>query len=77
MRRTFALLTALGLVAAAMLALGGTTAGATGTVNVSPATNLTNGQTVTVSWTGLQPFGSPSIIQCKNAPGTNQDFFAR
>jgi hypothetical protein len=70
MRRTFALLTAIGLVAAAMLALGGTTAGATGTVNVTPSTNLASGTTVTVSWTGLQPFGTPSIVQCKNAPAT-------
>lgn len=52
-----------GLVAAAP-------AGAVGTVTVTPSTNLTDGTSVTVSWTGLTPNGTPSIVQCKNAPTT-------
>ncbi|MGZ4677538.1 MAG: neocarzinostatin apoprotein domain-containing protein [Acidimicrobiia bacterium] len=45
-------------------------AGAAGTVTVTPSSNLTDGTSVTVSWTGLTPNGTPSIVQCKDAPTT-------
>jgi hypothetical protein len=45
-------------------------AGAVGSVTVTPSTNLADGTSVTVSWTGLTPNGTPSIVQCKDAPTT-------
>lgn len=53
----------IGLVAAAP-------AGAAGSVQVTPSSNLADGTSVTVSWSGLTPNGTPSIVQCKNAPTT-------
>ncbi|MGZ4677536.1 MAG: neocarzinostatin apoprotein domain-containing protein [Acidimicrobiia bacterium] len=71
MRRTLALVATLALSGTALVAIATQApAGATGSVNVSPSTNLTDGAVVTVSWTGLTPNGTPSIVQCKNAPST-------
>jgi len=69
MRRTLASLATLALSGVAALAVA-TPAGAVGSVNVTPSTNITDGTVVTVSWTGLAPNGTPSIVQCKNAPAT-------
>lgn len=67
MRRILAVLAIGGIWAA----LAGTTpAGALGSVTVTPGTNLSDGTTVTVSWTGLTPGATPSIVQCKDAPTT-------
>lgn len=66
MARTLAALAITGLVTLAAAA----PAGAAGTVTVTPATNLTDGTAVTVSWTGLTPNQTPSIVQCKDAPTT-------
>lgn len=73
MRRTTAFLAALALAAPLVVTgvlASGTPAGATGTVTVTPNTNLAGGTLVTVNWTGLSPNGSPSIFQCKSAPTT-------
>jgi hypothetical protein len=48
----------------------GSPAGAVGTVTVTPGSNLADGTSVTVSWTGLAANGTPSIVQCKDAPTT-------
>jgi hypothetical protein len=45
-------------------------AGAAGSVTVTPSTNIADGTSVTVSWTGLAANGTPSIVQCKDAPTT-------
>jgi hypothetical protein len=45
-------------------------AGAAGSVTVTPSSNLTDGTSVTVSWTGLTANGTPAIVQCKDAPTT-------
>ncbi len=66
MRRILATLAMTGLVALTTAA----PAGAVGSVTVTPGTNLTDGTTVTVSWTGLTPGATPSIVQCKDAPTT-------
>ncbi len=66
MGRTLAALTISGLVALAAAA----PAGAAGTVTVTPSTGLVEGTKVTVSWTGLAPNQTPSIVQCKDAPTT-------
>ena len=42
--------------------------GAVGSVTVSPNTGLTDGATVTVSWSGLRPNFTPLIEQCNAAP---------
>jgi hypothetical protein len=42
--------------------------GAKGAITVSPNTGLSDGQQVTVSWTGLTPNFSPAIEQCKTNP---------
>lgn len=42
--------------------------GAVGSVTASPNTGLTDGATITVSWTGLRPNFSPVIEQCNAAP---------
>ncbi len=69
MRRTMAVLATVALSGAALFAAAGP-ASALGTVNVTPGTNLAGDTVVTVSWTGLTPFGTPSIVQCKNSPST-------
>jgi hypothetical protein len=69
MRRTLATLATLALSGIAAFTIA-TPAGAVGSVNVTPSTNLTDGTLVTVSWTGLQPNGTPSIVQCKANPAT-------
>lgn len=69
MRRTLATLATLALSGITAFAVA-SPAGAVGTVNVTPSSNLANGTVVTVSWTGLQPNGTPSIVQCKDAPTT-------
>ncbi len=63
------------LAAAALLLASGTgalvlaaEAGASGTLQVSPSTNLTNGQTVTVSGSGLTASSTGAVIQCNNDP---------
>ena len=66
MGRTLAALAISGLATLAAAA----PAGAAGTVTVTPASNLTDGTAVTVSWTGLTPNQTPSIVQCKDAPTT-------
>jgi hypothetical protein len=66
MRRILAVLAVVGGVALATAA----PAGATGSVTVTPSTNLTDGTAVTVTWTGLTPGATPSIVQCKDAPTT-------
>jgi hypothetical protein len=66
MRRILATLAIAGLAALATAA----PAGASGSVTVTPGTNLTDGTTVTVSWTGLTAGSTPSIVQCKDAPTT-------
>lgn len=51
--------------------------GAAGSVTVTPDTGLTDGATVTVSWTGRTPNFSPVIEQCNAAPtnpATDCDF---
>jgi len=66
MRRTLATLAIAGMAVFATAA----PAGATGSVTVTPGTNLSDGTVVTVSWTGLSPGATPSIVQCKDAPTT-------
>lgn len=66
MRRTLA---TVAIAALAVLAAA-TPAAAAGSVTVTPGTNLADGTSVTVSWTGLTPNGTPSIVQCKDAPTT-------
>jgi hypothetical protein len=66
MRRILATLAIAGLTTLATSA----PAGAAGSVTVTPGTNLTDGTTVTVSWTGLTAGSTPSIVQCKDAPTT-------
>ena len=69
MRRTMAILATVALSAAAFFAAAAP-ASASGSVNVTPSTNLAGDTVVTVSWTGLTPNGTPSIVQCKNSPTT-------
>ena len=69
MRRTLATLATLAVAGAALFAISAP-AGAAGSVTVTPGTNITDGTSVTVSWTGLTPNGTPSIVQCKPAPST-------
>ncbi len=66
MRRTMA------VVAISALAVIGLVqpASAATSVTVTPNTNITNGTTVTVSWTGFTPNNTPSLVQCVNAPST-------
>jgi len=66
MRRIMASAAILGFVALCTA----TPAGAVGSVTVTPGTNLADGTSVTVSWTGLTANGTPSIVQCKDAPTT-------
>jgi hypothetical protein len=66
MRRILATLAIAGVAALTLV----TPAGATGSVTVTPGTNLSDGTSVTVSWTGLTPGSTPSIVQCKDAPTT-------
>lgn len=76
--RTLAARRRLSRVAAILLACGTTlfvtslffvsVGGAAGSVSVTPNTGLTDGQQVTVSWTGLTPSFSPVIEQCNAAP---------
>lgn len=42
--------------------------GAKGSISVNPSTGLSDGQQVTVSWTGLTPNFSPAIEQCRTNP---------
>ncbi len=69
MRRTLATVATLVVAGAALFAVSAP-AGAAGAVTVTPGTNITDGTTVTVSWTGLTPNNTPSIVQCKAAPST-------
>ena len=69
MRRTLATLATLAVAGAALFAISAP-AGAAGAVTVTPGTNITDGTSVTVSWTGLTPNGTPSIVQCKPSPAT-------
>ncbi len=66
MRRTMAILAISGITLIGLVQ----PAGAATSVTVTPNTNLTNGTTVTVNWTGLTPNGTPSLVQCVNAPST-------
>ena len=66
MRRFLATLAISGLAALATAS----PAGAVGSVTVTPSTNISDGTVVTVSWTGLTPNATPSIVQCKDAPAT-------
>jgi hypothetical protein len=63
---TSAVLTIIGLTAL----VGATPAGALGSVTVTPSSNVSDGTTVTVSWTGFTPNATPSLVQCKDAPTT-------
>ena len=48
-------------------------AGVTVTLNVSPSTGLSNGQTVTITATGLSPNSPGTILECDDAPnGVNE-----
>lgn len=69
MRRILAIVATLAIAGISAMTLAGS-AGAVGSVNVTPSTNIADGTVVTVSWTGLTPNGTPSIVQCKNAPTT-------
>jgi hypothetical protein len=70
MRRTLAVLATLALSGITAFAVAATPAGAVGSVNVTPSSAIADGTVVTVSWTGLQPNGTPSIVQCKDAPSS-------
>lgn len=69
MRRTLATVATLVVAGAALFAVSAP-AGAAGAVTVTPGTNITDGTSVVVSWTGLTPNGTPSIVQCKPSPTT-------
>ena len=66
MRRTLAVLAISGLTLVGLAQ----PASASTSVSVTPSTNLTGGTTVTVSWSGFTPFGTPSLVQCVNSPAT-------
>lgn len=54
------------LIATSILALSSGKALAAGTLVVSPSTNLTNGQTITVSGTGMAKGSTGSIVECNS-----------
>ena len=64
------------LATAALLVLSGTgvlvlaaEAGASGTLQVTPSTSLTNGQSVAVSGSGFTASATGAVIECNNDPG--------
>jgi hypothetical protein len=61
---------ALGILGAVFLA-GAAPAGAGGKATVSPNTNLTDGEMVTVAWTGVDAGARLNIFQCAQPPTTS------
>jgi hypothetical protein len=60
---------ALGILGAVFLA-GAAPAGAGAKATVTPNTNLKNGDTVTVTWTGVPPGARLNIFECAQPPST-------
>lgn len=54
-----------------MFLAGAAPAGAGGKATVSPNTNLTDGETVTVAWTGVDAGARLNIFQCAQPPTTS------
>jgi hypothetical protein len=75
LKRTSKLVVAATTAIVAIMAFG-PAAYAAGTGSVTPSTNLTDGQSVSVSYSGMQANGQAFISECNNDQGTDFDLFA-
>ncbi len=70
MRRTLAVMAITGMTLFGVAQAVAQPAGAATAVSITPSTNLSGGNTVTVSWSGFAANGTPSLVQCNNSPST-------